>query len=169
MLFKDFFIEAQLTEAEAGFTQPVFEAVNGYLMKTIAVLGNRSDDDTSEAGIDMSRLADVITTLKIIGNRQLRTSITKDDVGYDPNSIEDMYDVLTKVPDSPKNSMSSDVGSFFKKTAGLAPKIKKEELDALKALVSSDEKIRRTALQQLKILATKVDQMYNKLKTSVKK
>lgn len=166
MAFKDYLIE---DAALQFFHLPLLEAVNGHLAKTLAALQARGDDDNGSAGIDFKRLSDIVTTLRIIGSKELRGGITKDDVGFDPNNVDDIYDALSRVPDSPKASMPSDVGKFFKEVASLSNKMKKEELINLNNLLDKDPKVRQAALQKLKVLSTKVDQMYNKLKATAKK
>lgn len=171
MAFKDFLLENQLDEATAAiasFKIPLIEAVNSYLAKTVAELDARKDDDSSTE-IDFELLANMLTALKIVGNKDLRQSITKADVGYDPSSLADMFDVLSKVPDSPKITMPKDVDTFFKKVAGFATRAKKEELLAVQDLASADAKARTAALQKLKAFSTKIDQLYNTLKTAAKK
>jgi hypothetical protein len=165
MALKDFLIE----EACKQFNAPLLEAINGLLAKTVAVLSARGDDDAGSAGLDFKRLADILTTLKIITDKELRGGITADDVGFNPNSVDDMYKVLTKVPDSPTASLPADVSKFFKETASLSNKIKGEQLKTLSKLVDKDPAVRAEALKSLKIVSTKIDQLYNKVKSTAKK
>jgi hypothetical protein len=169
MPFKDFLLEARLDEAAAQFSVTLFEAINSRVAKVVAAFNNRADDDASNAGVDIGALADMITALRIVTTRDLRMGITADDVGgWDPNSAKDMYDVFSKVPDSPMTKMPADLAKFFKEVSGLAPKIRKEELDDLNVMLDKDENVRKKAVAKLKLFNSKLDQLYNKLKTTVK-
>jgi hypothetical protein len=166
MPFKEFLTEARLDAAVTAFNFPLFEAINSYMAKAVAALDARPEGDHGAAGVDIIGLTNMLTTFKVISNRELRSSITKDDVGFDPNDVNDLFNVLNKVPDSPKAKLPSDVDKFFKDVAGLASKIKKGELTNVKGLVSSDEAERKKSIAYLKQYSTKVDQLYNKLKTA---
>lgn len=169
MPFKDFLLEARLDEAAAQFSFPLVEAINSYVLKAATALDGRSDDDSSNAGINIEALADMVTALRVVSTRELRMGITADDAeGWDPNSAKDMYDVFSKVPDSPKTKLPADLGRFFKTVAGMAPKIRKQELEDLNILLDKDVNIRKKALGKLKAFTSKLDQLYNKLKTTVK-
>ena len=169
MPFKDFLLEARLDEAAAQFNFPLVEAINSYVAKATAALNGRADDDASSAGVDIEALADMVTALRVVSTRELRMGITADDAeGWDPNSAKDMYDVFSKVPDSPKTKLPSDLARFFKTVSGMAPKIRKQEFEDLKVTLSDDENLRKKALAKLKAFTSRLDQLYNKLKTTVK-
>lgn len=165
MAFKQYLIE----EARKQISFPLFEAINGHLAKTVAALAARENDDNSAAGVDFKRLGNILTTLKIITDKDLHSGITKDDIGFDPNDVKDIFGALDRVPDSVSAKLPVDLDKFFVTTAALSNSVKREELKTLAKLLDKDETVRATAVKELKQLSIKIDQLYNKLKTLAKK
>jgi hypothetical protein len=148
-------------ELRAAARAKLSEAVNKHLTMIVDQLRAREGDDVDMKGIDVAQLAELITGLKVIGKRDFRAAITKDDIGVDPSNARDLFVLLDRVPDKPNAKLDDEASAVFKSLAALAPSMLKSEQSALSKLTSKDAAERLEAVNRLESLASKVDQMYS--------
>lgn len=142
------------------------ESIVDFLGATLAKLKHAHPEEVfSEHNPDkvsIEELAKLITGLKIISNKDHREVITKDDVGINPNSAREVFQLLDDVKKDGKHD--KDVMKIFGKLADLSPSIYNRELDKLKVL-KKDGDAHDAALMELEKFMLKVSQMFQKLKT----
>lgn len=138
------------------------EAITDYLSTAIAKLKAKKNSSLDQSEVDLDQLASIMAGMKVLGTKEYRQAMTKDDLGIDPNNAEDLYKVLSSIPKDGKNipKLTHEVFSALKE---LAPKVFKTEREALNGLGSED---RDQTIAKISTFASKVNQAFSKTKTA---
>lgn len=167
MLLRHLIIDRYL---EALQKQPklhaLLEDAGGTLMAAVRLA--KSDLDKAEK-LDLEQLADIITAIKLLTNADYRQAMTKQDVGIDPNNARDLLKMLDTIPSDPAKQLPSSTRSFVRTVALMSKSLRTKELEALKALVSTDASKRQAAQAELGKLASMVATALEKLKAKVER
>lgn len=167
MLLRHLIIDRYL---EALQKQPklhaLLEDAGGTLMAAVRLA--KSDLDKAEK-LDLEQLADIITAIKLLTNADYRQAMTKQDVGIDPNNARDLLKMLDTIPSDPAKQLPSSTRSFVRTVALMSKSLRAKELEALKALVSTDASKRQAAQAELGKLASMVATALEKLKAKVER
>lgn len=156
-------------ELRKAIEQKLAESVNKHLSNAVVALKSRGDDDATDKGIDIDQLASIIAGLKVLGKKEYRGAMTKDDIGINPNNAKELFSLLDKVPDKPQAELAGVQKEVFTALAALAPSLLKKEREELAQLTDKDPNKRRAGVQALSSFAAKVDSMYRQLHTSATK
>lgn len=156
MKFSTFLIEAVYAELH----QILVESVNDYFAGVVAqIKANKIEN------VDTDQLATLITGLKVLSNPSLRSALTADDVGINPNDLKQLLKLFNDVPRDGKNQPEA-VKKAFDALKAAAPKMFKDELAALEPVKDKTDAKHADAVQKLSLFATKVSQTYQKVKTA---
>lgn len=161
MLIKDLVVESMIFELRIQVKEVLTEAINDYLSMQISKL-KRGDDLSDE---ELSNLAAIIATMKVLSVPQYRQAITKNDIGMDPNSAKDLFDFLKNIPRDGK--FSTLTTKVFTSLKAIAPSIFKQELEDISAMRGATKQDRDQIINKVSSIATKIDQTFNKIKVSV--
>lgn len=140
------------------------ESITDFFSITISRLKNKPIDEVfhGREAVDLERLSKIITALKVLSNKDYREVITKDDIGINPNSAKELFTFLANVRKD--GDSEKEVEYIFNALKLMAPSTYRKELEKLEKLKSRDRSERQEAIQSLEVLATKVSQMFQKLK-----
>lgn len=119
--------------------------------------------------LDLEQLADIITAIKLLTNADYRTAMTKQDVGIDPNNAHELLKMLDTIPSDPVKPLPTSTRTFVRTVALMSKSLRAKELEALKALISSDRLVRQAAQVELGKLASLVTAALEKLKAKVER
>ena len=132
------------------------ESISDYLALTIAQLKN-------DKQVDLDQLSEYVAGLKILGNSDHRESLTKDDIGINPNSFKELFGLLDSINKDGKN-IPKQTSEVFTALKVIAPSIFKKtrlELDVLDKGTKADK---TKAINDLSVFSTKVNQLFYKIK-----
>jgi hypothetical protein len=166
MKMRELLAEAMLVDLRALFESTLAEAINKRLLSAAAALSNRSASDRGLKGIDLEQLASLIAAVKVLSKEDYRSTMTRDDIGINPNSAQELFNFFDSVPDNFKEKLNHLPQEVVASISYLAPKIKRAELEKLEQLESRDEDERREAEQYLKTFAAKLDLAFNKVRSA---
>lgn len=165
--------ELQSEAARVKVRQEVAEIVSESIIElfgtTLAKLKNKHPEELfSEHNPDklsLEQIAKMITALKVISNKEYRSVMTHEDVGINPNSAREVFQLL----DSIKKTGQQDTHSVkvIDNLASLAPSIYRTEMKSLGDLKEDDDEKRKAAISKLEQFMLKASQMFQKLKTGV--
>jgi hypothetical protein len=142
----------------------LLEDAGGTLMAAVRLA--KSDLEKAEK-LDLEQLADIVTALKLLTNSDYRVAMTKQDVGIDPNNAAQLLKMLDTIPSDPAKQLPTATRDFVRSVALMSKSLRAKELDALKALISSDSSKRTAAQAELGKLASMVAAALEKLKAKV--
>lgn len=148
---------------------PLAESVSEYLSSTMAILKNKKASDlfTTDGKpplVDLELLGSIIASLKILGNKEYRQAMTKDDIGINPASMHEIFGLLDSVPRNGKN-VPKDTLDTFKAINSIAPSLFKNEIQKLSALTSEGPD-KEAVLRELGSFISKEHQLFNRLKST---
>ena len=123
------------------------------------------DDSSKLSKLNLDELADIITALKLLTNSDFRQSMTKTDVGINPNNGPELLKMLDAIPRDITATRPKTVKDFVRSVALLSKSQKTKELESLKALLDKNPSVRQKALQELTKFASTVEALINRLKT----
>jgi hypothetical protein len=160
--FKKFLLEQKRNELfeQIGSNMLVMESVLDLFSKAVAQVKN---SEGVPSGVDVSNLAMMITFLKILGNKDHKAAITKDDVGIDPNNIKEVYDLLDKVKGS--GPQDGQVEKVVHAVVTLAPSELHKTQELVGKLKSEDPTERKTGVDYLSKFFGNLQQAMAKMKT----
>lgn len=164
MKIRDLVAESAAYEVRKLVEQKLLESVSKHLSSIAAALKARKDDNADMMGVDPEQLANIITGLKVIGKKEYRDVITKDDIGINPTNAKELFSLLDKVPDKAQAKLDKSSADIFRALSSLAQSLSKKDQEDIEMLGSDDEAKRRSAVNKLSSFASKVDQMYNQVK-----
>lgn len=132
------------------------ESISDYLGMTIAQLKN-------DKQIDLDKLAEIVAGLKVIGNKDHRESITKDDIGINPNNVKELYNLLNSVS---KDISKSDkmVDEVFTALKSIAPSMYKKTRQEFEVFEKGTKAEKEQLIQKISSFATKVNQLFYKIR-----
>ena len=132
------------------------ESISDYLSMTIAQLKN-------DKPVDLDKLAEIVAGLKVIGNRDHRESLTKDDIGINPNNVKELYSLLNAVSKDVSKSEKM-VGEVFSSLKHIAPSMYKKTREEFKTFESGTKAEKEQLIQKISAFSTKVNQLFYKLR-----
>ena len=122
-------------------------------------------DSPKLSQIDIDELANIITTLKLLTNPNFRQSMTKADVGINPNDGPELLKILDLIPRDITADRPKQVKDFVRSVALLSKSQKTKEIEDLKLLFDKNPIVRQKAISELSKFIATIDQLINKLKT----
>jgi len=148
--------EIALFELREQIGNLLAESISDYLALTIALLKN-------DKPVNLDQLAEFISGLKIIGNSENRESMTKADIGINPNDFKELFNTLNSITKDGKNmpKMTADVFVALKSITPSLFKKARAELDVLETGTKAEKE---QAIKKIQIFSTKVNQLFYKLK-----
>ena len=159
-----------LESAIHDFRSKLNEDINQYLSLALGKIKNKSPEEVFDPkdpkSVSLDQLANVIVSLKILSNSDYRQSMTRRDVGINPNSAKEVFKLLTDIDKEGKDPVY--VKKVIKALTALAPTAVQKQRKELEDLKSEDEAIRRKAIQKIEQFLHKVSQSYGKMKASIK-
>ncbi len=141
----------------------LMEGIVDFIGKYVAQIKNKDDLST----LDISQLAVMMTALQILGDKDLRDSITKDDVGIDAADTKQVYNLLQNV--KAEGSQESGVKKVINGIVQLAKTKLKANVDTLALLKSDDETEKKNVINMISKMYSNLQQSMNKMKSSIGK
>lgn len=132
------------------------ESISEYLGMVVAQLKN-------DKPVDLDKLAQIVAGLKVIGNRDHRESLTKDDIGINLNNVKELYSLLNAVP---KDAAKSDkmVDEVFTALKSIAPSMYKKTRQEFEIFEKGTKAEKQQLIQKISAFSTKVNQLFYKLR-----
>ena len=143
--------EAALVEARTLIGELLAESISDYLALTIAQLKN-------DKAINLDQFAEVIGGLRILGKEEHRETITKDDIGINPNSYKELFNLLNAIPRDGK--LNHDISSVFTALKSIAPSIFKKTRLELETFEKGSRSEKQQLIQKLSAFMTKVNRFF---------
>lgn len=158
MQFKTYLSKKTTAELFEAFEQDeiLMEGVVDFIGKYVAQIKNKED----LSDVDISQLAVMMTALQILGDKDLRDSITKDDVGIDANDTKQVYNLLQNVKAT--GTQESGVKKIINGIVNLAKSKLKSNVEVLTKMKDGDDTEKRNAINA-------VTKMYGNLQASIQK
>jgi hypothetical protein len=160
MLLRHLFLERYVQDFHTNLKTVILVEDAGLLLQTAAKALKQG------AKLDIEALADTITAIKLLTNKDYRQAMTKDDVGINVNSSKELARILDKVPSNAAVEQPKDVRDFMRAVASLGKSMRKTELEKLQAALDNT-KDREKAADELAEFATKLIAALKKLKTNL--
>lgn len=137
------------------------ESISDYLSRTIAMLKN-------DKQVDLDQLAEFISGLTAIGDDENRISMTKADIGINPNDFKELFNTLNSVTKDGKNMprMTIDVFNALK---SITPSQFKKTREELSILENGTKGEKEQVIRKVQAFATKVNQFFYKIKHGASK
>lgn len=132
------------------------ESISDYLSSVIASLKN-------DEQVDLDQVAEIISGLRIIGDPDHRESMTKDDIGINPNNFKELFNTLNSVTRDRKN-MPKMTGEVFTALKSISPSMFKKTKAELDVLETGTRAEKAQQIQKLKDFASDVNHLFYKLK-----
>jgi hypothetical protein len=168
MKLKEFIIESAISEIRKSFTQELFEDVNQYLALTLAKLKNKKPEEAFKTGdphaIDLDHLSQVIIAMKVLGNSDHRSALTKNEVGFTPADSKELFKFLSDVAKDGNDPQY--VKKAFAVIAKLTPTAIKKQTAELQKLKDGSDAERSEVIRNLEQFMHKVSQYYGKLRSA---
>ena len=162
-------LNVMLFELRAQIGELLAESISDYLSLVVARLKSKTKEELFLPGaykLDLDQLAEVIAGLKILSNAEHRETMTKDDIGINPNSYKDLYTLLKSVPRDGKN-LPRLTGDVFTALKGIAPSIFKKTRQELEILETGSTGERKNLIDKISKFSTEINQMFYKVKHGV--
>lgn len=132
------------------------ESISDYLSLTLALLKN-------DKSVDLDQLAEFITGLKVLGNSDHRDSLTKDDLGINPNSFKELFQTLSSITKDGKN-MPRTTADVFTALKSITPSLFKKTRAELEILEKGTKGEKEQLIKKIQLFSTKINQLFYKLK-----
>ena len=145
------------------------ESVSDYLSLAIARLKSKKPEELFLPGSyahDLDQLAEVIAGLKVLANAEHRDTLTKDDLGINPNSYADLYKLLQSIPRDSQN-WPKLTDAVFKALKTIAPGIFKKTRQELEILKDGSSGERKELIAKIEGFAKDVNELFYKVKHGV--
>lgn len=149
--------EIAIYELRKEISEVLAESISDYLATSLAQLKHEKD-------VDLDRLAEIVAGLKVLAKPEHRETMTKDDIGINPNSFKELFDLLKSVPKDGKNPPKL-VNDVFTALKAVAPSLHKKTREELEVLKSGEKAERDQMINKLTAFFTKANQLFMKLKT----
>ena len=166
MKLQEFVVESALSEIRKQITSDLFEDVNQYLSLTLAKLKNKKPEELFKTGdphaIDLDHLAQVVIALKVLGNSDHRSALSKNDVGFQASDNKELFKFLTDVSKDGKDP--TYVKKAFAVIAKLTPTAIKKQIEEFQKLRDGEDAERQQVIKNLEQFMHKVSQYYGKLR-----
>lgn len=128
---------------------------------------NAKTDHEKTAKLDLETIADIVTAIKLLTNADYRSVMTKHDVGIDPNNADQLLKMLDSIPSDPTKELPNNTRKFVRAVALMSKSQRSQEMENLKALLSSDKHVRAKAQDELTALSSKIIKAIERLKAKV--
>lgn len=160
MKIQDLVIESLLFEIRLEVRRVLAESISDYFSQFLSKV--KHGDDPSDK--ELEQISALVAGMKVLSIPQYRQAITKDDIGVNPNSAKELFDLLNGIPrDGKLNTLTVKV---FDSLKTIAPSIFKKELEEITAMRGATKQERDAIIAKLNVFATKVGQSFNKAKTA---
>ena len=148
--------EIALYELREQIGNLLAESISDYFALTAAKLRNDKE-------VDLDQLAEFISGLKILGDPDHRASMTKADIGINPNNYKELFNTLNSISKDGKGllTQTSDV---FVALKAIVPSLYKKTRAELDVLESGTKAQKTQAINTIQAFASKVNQFFYKLK-----
>ena len=168
MRLQEFIIESAIAEIRKSITQELFEDVNQYLALTLAKLKNKKPEEVFKTGdpqaIDLDHLSQVIIAMKVLGNSDHRSALTKNEIGFTAADSKELFKFLSDVAKDGNDPQY--VKKAFAVIAKLTPTAIKKQNSELQKLKDGTDSERSAIIRNLEQFMHKVSQYYGKLKSA---
>jgi deoxyribodipyrimidine photolyase len=162
MKLREIVLESALSEIRRVVEVHLLEDVNQYLALTLAQIKNKKKEDLKT--IDLDHLTAVIVGLKVLSNSELRQSLSKNDIGIQPNDPKEIFKLFTDVSKDSKDP--AYVKKVFDVIAKLTPTAMKKQRSELDKLSSDSDSEKQNVVRDIEQFMHKVSQAYGKLRQS---
>ena len=148
--------EIALYELREQIGNLLAESISDYLALTVAKLKN-------DKPIDLDQLAEFISGLKVIGNPEHRESMTKADIGINPNDFKELFNTLNSITKDGKDvpRMTADV---FVALKSITPSLFKKTRAELDVFENGTKAQKEQEIKKIQVFSTKVNQLFYKIK-----
>jgi hypothetical protein len=148
--------EIALYELREQIGNLLAESISDYFALTAAKLRNDKE-------VDLDQLAGFISGLKVIGDPDHRASMTKADIGINPNNVKELFNTLNSITKDGKG-MPSLTADVFIALKTITPSLFKKTRAELEVLESGTKAQKSQAINDIQAFASKVNQLFYKLK-----
>lgn len=132
------------------------ESISDYLALTLALLKNGHP-------VDLDQLAQFMSGLKVIGDPEHRNSMTKDDIGINPNNVKELFNILNTITKDGKN-VPRTTADVFVALKSITPSLFKKVRSELEVLEKGTKSEKEQQIRKIQAFATKVNQLFYKIK-----
>jgi hypothetical protein len=168
MKLKEFIIESAIVSVKEHVRDHLLENVNEYLSAVFAKLNNKKPQDLFKLNdpnaIDLDHLASILTGLKVLAEPDYRVSLTKRDVGINPNDAKELFNLLNLIDRQGKDP--DQIKNVFTALCKIAPGALKQQRQEIEILKTGDDAERKHEVQALQKFMIKISQMFGKIRTA---
>lgn len=132
------------------------ESISDYFALTTVKLKNEKE-------VDIDQLAEIISGLKVIGNPDYRESMTKADIGINPNNVKELFNTLDSITKD-GTGMPRQTVDVFVALKAITPSLYKKTRAELEVLEKGTKAQKTEEINKIQAFATKVNQLFYKLK-----
>lgn len=132
------------------------ESISDYFAMALAQIKNGKTPD-------LDQLAELIAGLKVLSHADHRESMTRDDIGINPNNMKELFNVLNGVTKDGKN-MPKLTADMFAALKSIAPSMYRKTREELEVLEKGEKAAKEQLTRKVEAFATKVNQLFYKLK-----
>lgn len=156
MKLRDLSPEVAIWDARLQIGRLLSESISDYLAHTIAALKN-------EQKVDLDQLAEFISGLKMLGDDERRSALSKEDLGINPNNFKELFNVLSSVSKTGKDlpKMTDEV---FDALRSMSPSGVKNAREELSVLENGTRAQKQEAIKKLQDFTSKFNQFFYKIK-----
>jgi hypothetical protein len=151
--------EIALFELREQIGNLLAESISDYLSLIVAMLKN-------DKPVNLDQLAEFISGLKVIGNSEHRESITKADIGINPNDFKELFNTLSSITKNGKD-LPKLTAEVFTALKSITPSMFKKTREELAILEKGTKAEKEQQIRKIQSFATKVNQLFYKLKHGV--
>jgi Fe-S cluster biosynthesis and repair protein YggX len=167
-ILQSFLLESAISEFQKDYIDILSEDINQYLSTTLVILKNKKPEDafkdSDPKAINVDHLAKVIVGVKVLGNQEHRSALTKTEIGFQASDNKELFKFLTDVARDGKDP--THVQKAFDFIAKLAPTAIKKQTIEIEKLKTGNDQERKQVIQDLEKFLHKVSQYYGKLRQS---
>lgn len=132
------------------------ESISDYLAVALAQLKNGKTPD-------LDQLAELIAGLKVLSHSDHRESLTRDDIGINPNNMKELFNVLNGVTKDGKN-MPKLTAEMFAALKSIAPSMYRKTREELATLEKGEKAAKEQLIRKIEAFAMKANQLFYKIK-----
>lgn len=166
MKLRDLVIETQIFELRVQIGEVLVESISDYLQTTLAQLRNGKErfvDSEGKPTEEATRLASILSGMKVLSIPNYRNAMTREDIGINPNSAKELSDLLAKIPrDGKLDKLTANVFSAIEK---IAPSVYKKKLEEIISIHDADKASREKVINDIEAMSTNINKAYQKIKT----
>ena len=132
------------------------ESISDYLALTLALLKNGHP-------VDLDQLAQFMSGLKVIGDPEHRSSMTKDDIGFNPNNFKELFNILNTITKNGKD-VPRTTADVFVALKSITPSLFKKVRAELEVFEKGTKSEKEQQIRKIQAFSTKVNQLFYKIK-----